>query len=166
MSKFKKGEEKGTPAISTASLPDIVFMLLFFFMVTTVMREETLKVENHLPEATEVKKMEKKSLVSYIYIGSANDYEKKSRNRGSETLVQLDGVLYTQEEVSNEIPVFIAKQQESKDEDEIPYMTTSIKADENVTMGIVTDIKNALRRVEAYKINYSTVKKSKNDNKR
>ena len=60
MSKFKKGEGKGMPAISTASLPDIVFMLLFFFMVTTVMREETLKVKNHLPEATEVKKMEKK----------------------------------------------------------------------------------------------------------
>ena len=70
MSKFKKSGNKGMPAISTASLPDIVFMLLFFFMVTTVMRETTLFVSVVTPKATEIKKMEKKSLVSYIYIGS------------------------------------------------------------------------------------------------
>ena len=68
MSKFKKNGSKGMPAISTASLPDIVFMLLFFFMVTTVMRETTLFVSVVTPKATEIKKMEKKSLVSYIYI--------------------------------------------------------------------------------------------------
>ena len=69
MSKFKKKSDSDTPAISTAALPDIVFMLLFFFMVTTVMRETTLFVEVITPKATEIKKMEKKSLVSYIYIG-------------------------------------------------------------------------------------------------
>ena len=68
MSRFKKNNKKGMGAISTASLPDIVFMLLFFFMVTTVMRETTLFVEVVTPKATEIKKMEKKSLVSYIYI--------------------------------------------------------------------------------------------------
>ena len=70
MSRFKKKKEGGTPAISTASLPDIVFMLLFFFMVTTVMRETTLLVENTLPQASEVKKIEDKSLCSYIYVGA------------------------------------------------------------------------------------------------
>ena len=70
MSKFKKKKSGGQPAISTASLPDIVFMLLFFFMVTTVMREVTLKVEVKTPKATEVNKLERKSLVSYIYIGA------------------------------------------------------------------------------------------------
>ena len=68
MSKFKKNK-KGLPPINTASLPDIVFMLLFFFMVTTVMRETSLKVENITPKATEVQKLEKKSLVAYLYIG-------------------------------------------------------------------------------------------------
>ena len=69
MSKFRK-KKKGTPGISTASLPDIVFMLLFFFMVTTVMRETELKIKKpQLPNATEVKKLERKSLVSYIYVG-------------------------------------------------------------------------------------------------
>ena len=69
MSRFKKNGKKKMGAISTASLPDIVFMLLFFFMVTTVMRETTLFVSVVTPKATEIKKLEKKSLVSYIYIG-------------------------------------------------------------------------------------------------
>ena len=69
MAKFKKKGGKGTPAISTASLPDIIFMLLFFFMVTTTMREATLLVRVVAPQATEVQKLEKKSLVDYIYIG-------------------------------------------------------------------------------------------------
>ena len=73
MSKFRSKDNKGTPAISTAALPDIVFMLLFFFMVTTVMRETTLFVEVMIPKATEIKKMEKKSLVSYIYVGPPVD---------------------------------------------------------------------------------------------
>ena len=73
MSKFKK-KKKGMPGISTASLPDIVFMLLFFFMVTTVMRETELKIKKPtLPKATEIKKLERKSLVSYIYVGKVKD---------------------------------------------------------------------------------------------
>ena len=69
MAKFKKDSKKETPAISTASLPDIVFMLLFFFMVSTTMREVTLMVQNNMPLATQIAKLEKKSLVSNIYVG-------------------------------------------------------------------------------------------------
>ena len=76
MSKFKKKNSEGTPKISTASLPDIIFMLLFFFMVSTVMRETTLKVEQVMPEASEVQKLERKNLVSYIYVGEPKkEYE-------------------------------------------------------------------------------------------
>ena len=70
MAKFEKKMGKATPAISTASLPDIIFILLFFFMVVTVMREMEIKVENRLPQATELTKLERKSLVSFIYIGA------------------------------------------------------------------------------------------------
>ena len=73
MSKFKK-KKKGVPAVNTAALPDIVFMLLFFFMVTTTMRETSLQIEPPtLPTATEVKKLEHKSLVTTIYVGKAKD---------------------------------------------------------------------------------------------
>ena len=155
MSKFKKNGGKKMPAISTASLPDIVFMLLFFFMVTTVMRETTLKVDVSQPEATEVKKMEKKSLVSYIYIGSPTTTQQL--NFGTKARIQLNDVTFSRKEVS-EIQNFIISERLQKDEDEIPYMTTSIKADASVTMGIVTDVKQELRKVNALKINYSTKK--------
>ena len=165
MSKFKKGGGKGMPAISTASLPDIVFMLLFFFMVTTVMRETTLKVTVTPPEATEVKKMEKKSLVSYIYIGSPTKSQQSQMNLSTKALVQLNDVIYKRKEIidNSEIQKFIDSERRQKDESEIPYMTTSIKADQNVTMGIVTDVKTELRKADALKINYST-KKSKDAN--
>ena len=155
MSKFKRNTGKGTPGISTASLPDIVFMLLFFFMVTTVMRETTLKIEVNPPTATEVKKMEKKSLVSYIYIGSPTKSQQISL--GTAARIQLNDATFSRKEVG-EIQNFINAERLSKDEVEIPYMTTSIKADENVTMGIVTDVKTELRKINALKINYSTRK--------
>jgi len=160
MSKFKKGGGKRMPAISTASLPDIVFMLLFFFMVTTTMKETELKIGVNPPEATEVKKMEKKSLVSYIYIGSPTIYEQAKF--GTKDRIQLNDVTFSREEVSK-IQDFIIAERLQRDEDEIPYMTTSIKADENVTMGIVTDVKTELRKANALKINYST-KKAKDAN--
>jgi len=152
MSKFRKGDKKGMPAISTASLPDIVFMLLFFFMVTTVMRETTLFVDVLTPKATEIKKMEKKSLVSYIYIGSP--VKRMQASYGSAARIQLNDAFA---EVS-EIQEFIATEREARDEKEIPYMTTSIKADETVRMGIITDVKQELRKANALKINYSTRK--------
>ena len=155
MSKFRKNNNKKTPGISTASLPDIVFMLLFFFMVTTVMRETTIMVKQSMPDATEIKKLEKKSLVSYIYIGAP--VERMQNIYGTKARIQLNDVTFSRKEVS-EIQNFINAERLSKDEDEIPYMTTSIKADSEVTMGIVTDVKTELRKVNALKINYSTKK--------
>ena len=70
MAVIKKKKDKGLPAVNTSALPDIVFMLLFFFMVATVMREVDLKVSVNKPQATEIQKLERKSLVTYIYAGS------------------------------------------------------------------------------------------------
>ncbi len=152
MAKFARKGKGGTPAISTASLPDIVFMLLFFFMVTTVMREVDLKIRVKLPKATEVKKLEKKSLVSYIYVGKP--IEAFREKFGTEPRLQLNDVL---SQVSDIIP-YISAEREKMDENDIPFMTTSIKADKEVKMGIITDIKQELRRASALKINYSTLK--------
>ena len=69
MAVIRKKGNKGVPPISTASLPDVIFMILFFFMTTTSMKETELRVAFTLPEATEIQKLEKKSLVSYIYVG-------------------------------------------------------------------------------------------------
>ena len=152
MSRFRKGNKKGMPAISTASLPDIVFMLLFFFMVTTVMRETTLFVNVITPKATEIKKMEKKSLVSYIYVGPP--VKRLQSSYGTSARIQLNDAFASVDEIQE----FIATEREARDEKEVPYMTTSIKADETVKMGIITDVKQELRKANALKINYSTRK--------
>ncbi len=155
MAKFKKKGDGGTPGISTASLPDIIFMLLFFFMVTTVMRETTLKVEVRTPMATEVAKLERKSLVSYVYIG------KPTKNLqgvfGTEPRIQLNDAFATLQQ----IPEFVEAERNARNEAERPLITTSLKVDKETKMGIVTDVKQELRKVQALKINYSTKKTDK-----
>lgn len=139
---------KATPAISTASLPDIVFMLLFFFMVTTVMREVDLKVKIDQPEATEVQKLENKSLVDYIYIGPPMDQKKY----GTEPKIQLNDDYAT----VADIRPFIEAKRATRDEQLVPKLTTSLKVDKETKMGVVSDVKQELRKAQALKINYST----------
>ncbi len=153
MSKFSSKKKKSNPAISTASLPDIIFMLLFFFMVTTVMREVELKIKVQVPEATELQKLEKKSLVSYIYIGKPLKAYRSFF--GTEPRIQLNDAFA---QVSD-IQQYIINQREAHDEKEVPLLTTSLKVDEDVTMGIVTDVKQELRKINALKINYSARKR-------
>ncbi len=155
MSKFKKNKDGDQPAISTASLPDIVFMLLFFFMVTTVMREVTLKVKVSTPMATEVNKLERKSLVSYIYIGEP--IKALQGQFGTEPRIQLNDAFAT----TNDIIQFVEMERDQTDPAEVPLMTFSLKVDKEAKMGIVTDVKQELRKANALKINYSTGKTDK-----
>ena len=152
MSKFKRKGKGGMPAISTASLPDIVFMLLFFFMVSTVMRQTELKIKVNVPQATEVKKLERKSLVSYIYVGSPR--ASFIPIYGTEPRIQLNDQFAKVSDIQD----YISQERDARDEKEIPFMTTSLKVDEYTKMGIVTDIKQELRKCNALKINYSTRK--------
>ena len=152
MSKFKKKKGGDLPAVNTASLPDIVFMLLFFFMVATVMRENTLMIENKLPAADQVEKLDKKDLIMYIYAGKpSKNYEAKF---GTESRIQLNDKFA---EVSD-IAAFIAAERASKREELIPFLTTALKVDSEANMGLVSDIKQELRKVNALKINYTTRK--------
>lgn len=148
MSKFKKDGKKGLPAVSTSSLPDIVFMLLFFFMVTTVMREVDLKIKLNTPEATEIEKLENKALVSYIYIGEPME----TKRYGTAARIQLNDAFA---EVSDVGP-HIEEKRSEVNEAEIPLLTTSLKVDSETEMGIVTDVKQELRKVQALKLSYST----------
>ncbi|WP_104734826.1 ExbD/TolR family protein [Hanstruepera ponticola] len=151
MSKFKKKKGGDLPAISTASLPDIVFMLLFFFMVATVMRQNTLKIENTLPAADQVEKLAKRNLLMYIYAGKPSSSYK---DMGTVARLQLNDKFA---DVS-EIAAFIAAERDSKREEEIPYLTTVLSVDKETNMGLVSDIKQELRKVNALKINYKTRK--------
>jgi biopolymer transport protein ExbD len=150
MSKFRKKGGKELPPISTASLPDIVFMLLFFFMVSTTMREVTYMVQIRLPDATELSKLEKKSLVSYIYVGEP--LPQYQRTFGVASRIQLNDQFANVADIQD----YIIAERESRNEAERPMMITSLKVDQNTKMGIVTDIKQELRKSAALHINYSS----------
>ncbi len=153
MSKFRKKGSKELPPISTASLPDIVFMLLFFFMVTTTMREVSYMVQIRLPSATELSKLEKKSLVSYIYVGEP--LQQYQKTFGVASRVQLNDQFANVADIQD----YIIAERESRIEADRPFMITSLKVDENTKMGIITDIKQELRKSAALHINYSSRRK-------
>lgn len=152
MSRFKKDGKKRVGAINTASLPDIVFMLLFFFMTTTVMREVDLKVNIRLPNASEAKKLEKKSLVSFIYIGApAGPYQKMF---GTEPRIQLNDQFKNVDDIQD----FVAQERDAMNEADQAKMSVSMKVDKKTKMGVISDVKLALRRASALKLNYSAIK--------
>jgi len=153
MSKFKKKKSGEMPAVNTASLPDIVFMLLFFFMVATVMRQNTLMIENNLPFADQVEKLDKKDLVMYIYAGKPSENYKQY---GKESRIQLNDKFADVKEIA----AFINAERASKREELVPFLTTALKVDSKANMGLIGDIKQELRKVNALKINYTTKKGS------
>jgi len=152
---FTKKRGKTNPEVSTASLPDIIFMLLFFFMVVTVLRDGERKVAVVVPEATELQKLQQKSLVNHIWIGKP--VEKFRSTYGTKPRIQL-GDKFASE---YDIPLFLEQHKIKVPEVQRPRITTSLKVDGAVTMGIVTDVKTALRKANQLKVNYSARPRAK-----
>lgn len=148
MSKFKKAS--GTSQdIPTAALPDIIFMLLFFFMVTTVLREDEILVKQQIPRATQLTKIERKSLVSYIYIGEP----KNTAVYGEEPKIQTNDVFIEKEDVIQ----FVNTEKDKLSEVERDQITMSMKVDVDVKMGIISDVQQELRKGNARKLLYSSL---------
>lgn len=154
MGKFKKGGGKGLPAISTASLPDIIFILLFFFMVATVLRDKELKVKNRLPTATELTKLEKKSLVHNIFVGPP--IQKFADQLGDAPRIQLDDKFADVEDIQK----FISLERQKVADKLVPFLTTNLKVHDETKMGIITDIKQELRKANQLKLNYSAAQRT------
>jgi len=154
MAKFTKKRGKSKPAISTASLPDIIFMLLFFFMMVTVLRDSDLKLQVNTPEATELTKLEEKSLVNYIYVGKPTKQFQKVY--GTSPRIQLG------DKISNvdDIPLFLEQHKVKLPEAKRSRITSSLRVDGEVTMGIVQDVKTKLRKSNQLKVNYSAGKRA------
>ena len=159
MARFRKGEKKEVPEINTGSMSDIIFMFLFFFMVITNMREATLKVKYTPPKATEIQKLEKKSLVANIYIGAPLGKNENTLPPGKIS-VQLNDQTIKQEDLVRDVRDFIGTEKESRSEADKQKLTFSLKVDKAVQMIYVNTIKAELRKNNALKINYATGKKS------
>ena len=149
MGRFDKKGKRGMPELNTSSLPDLIFTLLFFLMIVTSMREVTLKVEFTVPQGTELEKLEKKSLVSFIYVGRPTQELRKKM--GSESRIQLNDKFADVADVMD----YVYQERANMSEADQPFMRVSLKIDQDTKMGIVTDIKQALRKAYALKINYS-----------
>ncbi len=163
MGRFKKDQKKEVPEINTGSMSDIIFMFLFFFMVITNMREAALKVKYEPPKATEIQKLEKKSLVANIYIGAPLKDNENTLPPGKVS-VQLNDQTIKQENFADDVRDFIGNEKESRNEEDKNRLTFSLKVDQNVQMRYVNIIKNELRQNNALKINYATKKKSEMEN--
>lgn len=150
MAKFTK-KSKASTSISVASLPDIVFILLFFFMVTTVMREQDILVEQKLPAASQLQKLQKKTLISYIYIGKP----KNVGLYGTEPLIQANDALLNPADLVQ----WVNQERDLLPESDRGLITISMKADKDVKMGPISDVQSELREADARRVLYAATKK-------
>lgn len=154
MSKFKKKSESSQD-IPTAALPDIIFMLLFFFMVTTVLRETEIKVKQEIPRAQQLVKLEKKKLVSYLYVGEP----KETAIFGTEPLIQANDVFIGVDGIVQ----WVNMEKDKLNEVERDQITISMKVDKDTKMGIIVDIQTELREANARKVMYAAPTKTDNN---
>jgi biopolymer transport protein ExbD len=153
MSRFNKDGGREMPEMNTSSLPDLIFTILFFFMMVTSMREVTMMVKVQKPQASQIEKLARKSCTSFIYIGQPTDMLRSQY--GSGTRIQLND-RYAE---ANEVYDFIMADRASMAESDKPFYTVSMKVDHHTPMGIITDVKQVLRKAYALKIVYSSDKK-------
>jgi biopolymer transport protein ExbD len=146
MSKFKK-KANTKQEIPTSSMPDVVFMLLFFFMVTTKMRETNINVEQRMPQATQLRTLAKKSLISYLYIGAP----KKTDQFGAEPKIQANDVFIEPKGVIQ----WVNSEKAKLDEVDRDAITISLKVDVDSKRGLIADVETELRRANARKLLYS-----------
>ena len=154
MAVMKKKGERSVPAMATTSLPDVVYIILFFFMLSTSMRDQELLVSYKLPEATEVQKLEKKNLVSFIHIGKP--IKSRQAKFGEAPRIQLNDSYKTTKDILD----FIAAERDNLSEADRAQMTVCLKADQDTKMGVVADVKQELRRANALKLSYGSYKVS------
>jgi biopolymer transport protein ExbD len=147
MSIFRDRKKREMPGLNTAALPDLIFTVLFFFMIVTHMRSVPMKVKYQVPSGTEITKLVKKSTVTYIYIGKV----------GEDTRIQLNDKLAT----VADIEVYVKAERSRMQSEDMKRQVVSIKADRETDMKVITQVKQALRRANAYTINYSATQENK-----
>ncbi|MBO6191837.1 MAG: biopolymer transporter ExbD [Prevotella sp.] len=157
MSRFKRQRQRTVPALNVASLPDLIFTVLFFFMIVTHMRDVDPKVQYNVPEGTELTKEVNKSGLVYLFIGKPVDAQ--GRVIADETRIQMGNRYVTVDEIGAEIE----KERNRMSEDDRQRLTVSIRADRDTEMGLINDVKQALRKAGALNINYSATKEMRKD---
>ena len=147
------------PSLNVASMPDLIFTVLFFFMIVTHMRSDEVKVRLEVPAGSEVKKLAGHPAIVNIYIGKVGPSTGSgtakgngpSTGSGTEWAVQLNGDIVS----PKQIPARISEIRSKLSPENAERLTVSLRADRHAPMGIVSDVKQALQKSYALKINYS-----------
>ena len=142
------------PGLNTASLPDLIFSVLFFFMIVTHMQKVAVKVQFRTPQGTELTRLTKKTAVTYIYIGKPEGNLQKTL--GTATRIQLNDKFGSLDEVVD----YISAERDRMSPEDQQQMTVSVKADRTTKMSIIDNVKQALRKAKAYRISYSATDKN------
>lgn len=143
------------PGLNTSSLPDLIFSVLFFFMIVTHMRKANVMVKYQVPQGTELTRLTKRSATSYVYVGTPTE-----ATSDSPSAIQLNDKFVS----PSELKLYMKNTRKSLSDEDRDKMEVSIKADKNTKMGIITDIKQALREANVLKINYSATSPHNNSN--
>lgn len=143
------------PMLNTASLPDLIFTVLFFFMIVTHMQKVAVKVRFQVPQGTQLTRLVKKSAVSYIYIG----YPGTGVATSSAERIQLNDKFATATEVSS----YVRAELDRMSPEDRQQMTVSIKADRSTPMRMIADVKQALRQAKVYRVSYSAEERQENN---
>ena len=157
MGRFKRRQSNSVPGLNLASMPDLIFTVLFFFMLVTHMRDVDPKVHYDVPQGTELTKEVGKTGLVYIFIGKPVDAQ--GRIVSDETRIQMGDRYVTVAEIGNEI----AKERNEMSESDRQHLTVTIRADRDTEMGIINDVKQELRKAGALNINYSAEKRIKKE---
>ncbi len=142
--------KREVPQLNTATLPDLIFVVLFFFMAVTHMREVTLKVKYRVPQGTELTKLTRKSAVTYVYIGKT-DQAGASRIQVNDKFADIPTVID-----------YVTQERERMSPEDAQMMSVSVKADVETPMGIISQVRSGLIRANIPRINYSAMQKKRN----
>lgn len=147
MDRIRKNKPIRKATISTASLPDIVFLLLFFFMVSADIKEQDIPVESHEPSAMDLTRAEKKVLIKTLWIGKSRSFDNQDiLISDGDRIITVDGIIQWATTQKSEMPEYLQDQ-----------MIVLIKADQSVKMGLIADIQQALREANTRKVIYRTM---------
>ena len=153
MSRFRR-HKREMPGLNLASMPDLVFTVLFFFMIVTHMREDNIRVRFTVPQGTELEKTEHRGSVIHVYIGHPTDSQGNSNN--NETRIQVNSKSVT----IDQLPKVIATERDHMSSEDRQHRVVSILADSQTDMGLISDVKQALRQAGALRINYAATNRT------
>ncbi len=148
MSRFRRQQHQ-VPGLNLAAMPDLIFTVLFFFMIVTHMRDVTPQVHYEVPQGKQVEKAPRKAGVIYIFIGQPVD--ERGQQVSEASCIQLNDRIVTIAQIEEEI----AREKAKMSETDRQQLTVSLRADRDTPMGVVNEVKQALRRAGALHVNYS-----------